>query len=755
MDIRNFFKRPRLETNNEASASNSSENPEFKADATSLGSYTNASVSVVEPEAIPFSVDKFDIGQYVNISLSAEKKIEVFDRIWAPERDFNFKKIGEKRSFRFEWLKTYEPWLAYSKIGSGAYCKFCVLFKQKVHRGLQGSFIKTPFTKFKDFNECAKKHTETEWHKYSLAESTHLLAIKNQDAVTIASAISQARADTISRNREILGSIVRTIVFCGTHDIALRGKETGRGNFRDLLKFRIQAGDTVLKNHLETGPRNAQYTSIETEHEIIRICEEIIANDIVSKANASKCFSILADETCDISGDEQLSFGIRFPDFAKNRFIIREEFLGFVLLKKFDANSIAEAILDKCDKLNLNMEFCTGQGYDGCAAMAGNENGVKAIIQRKYPYINFVHCSNHRLNLVVHDLNKLPEIRNTIGSVKEIISFFRESNIRRQLLPSIPMLCETRWTEKHKTIGLFKTHFKKILDQLNSISLGSSNGKHKGFSLYCAATKPVFIICLFVMAKYSEILGPISVLLQHKQINLLECQNHIRRLISIFHEEREKFSELYQNAYRFCEDYGIDLSIPRIVGRQSQRANYPTTDPEEYYKLSIFLPYIDSIVSSLQIRFSEENTRVFNLFKFHPSVFKTLNASDRKQISRDMGENGNLENHEMTWFKIVNEDNCTDMDSIIKAAKFVPDIQKLLLKSFSLPVTTATVERSFSTLRRVKTWVRSMVSESRLSGLCMLSTHRSMIEEDEDLFISKVIDAFAQDERRLVFLFNK
>lgn len=79
--------------------------------------------------------------------------------------------------------------------------------------------------------------------------------------------------------------------------------------------------------------------------------------------------------------------------------------------------------------------------------MAGKEDRV-SIIQRKYPNIHFVHCSSYRLNLllVVHDLNELSEVRNTIGTIKEIINFFRGSNIRRQLLSSIPMLCETRWT---------------------------------------------------------------------------------------------------------------------------------------------------------------------------------------------------------------------------------------------------------------------------------------------------------------------
>jgi len=72
----------------------------------------------------------------------------------------------------------------------------------------------------------------------------------------------------------------------------------------------MQAGDLVLKQHLEKSGRNAQYTSVRTGHEIIEICESIIVNDFISKANASKCFSILTDETSDIAGVKQLSLGV-------------------------------------------------------------------------------------------------------------------------------------------------------------------------------------------------------------------------------------------------------------------------------------------------------------------------------------------------------------------------------------------------------------------------------------------------------------
>lgn len=48
----------------------------------------------------------------------------------------------------------------------------------------------------------------------------------------------------------------------------------------------------------------------------------------------------------------------------------------------------------------------------------------------------FFHCTSHKLNLVVNDLNCVPEIRNTITTVKDVINFFREFAIRRKWAPT-------------------------------------------------------------------------------------------------------------------------------------------------------------------------------------------------------------------------------------------------------------------------------------------------------------------------------
>ena len=86
----------------------------------------------------------------------------------------------------------------------------------------------------------------------------------------------------------------------------------------------------------------------------------------------------------------------------------------------------------------LNLDKLHDQGYYGCSTMAGKDNGIQARIRNTYPKAVFVDCSSHRLNLVDHGLNSVADVRNTIGTVKSIITFFRDSPKRRRLVPNIP-----------------------------------------------------------------------------------------------------------------------------------------------------------------------------------------------------------------------------------------------------------------------------------------------------------------------------
>lgn len=79
-------------------------------------------------------------------------------------------------------------------------------------------------------------------------------------------------------------------------------KVMNEGNFREILRYRAQ-GDIEMKTYLESSGK-MKYTSHRSQNNMIDACNKIVLDKVVSRVNTAKCFSVLADETADISGVE-------------------------------------------------------------------------------------------------------------------------------------------------------------------------------------------------------------------------------------------------------------------------------------------------------------------------------------------------------------------------------------------------------------------------------------------------------------------
>ena len=124
---------------------------------------TNSNTNVVRD----VQIHELDIGNFLDISTfnNDELLYKVLTQPWVPETNYNFKNDVPpgSRIFRREWLSTF-PFLSYSAKFKGVFCKYCVLFKPHLDRGLQGRFIKKQFTKYKDIHESARNHQKSKWH---------------------------------------------------------------------------------------------------------------------------------------------------------------------------------------------------------------------------------------------------------------------------------------------------------------------------------------------------------------------------------------------------------------------------------------------------------------------------------------------------------------------------------------------------------------------------------------------------------------
>lgn len=111
-----------------------------------------------------------------------------------------------------------------------------------------------------------------------------------------------------------------------------------------------------------------------------------------------------------------------------------------------------------------------------------------------------------------------------------------------------------------------------------------------------------------------------------------------------------------------------------------------------------------------------------------------------------------LENEFEFWKqKWSSEKNCIPKNPLGTLPKcpeeLFPNINVFLKILSILPVSTASVERSFSTLKRIKPYLRNTTGETRLNGLALMNIHRDLHIDSE-----VIINMFAsKKERRLDF----
>jgi hypothetical protein len=80
-------------------------------------------------------------------------------------------------------------------------------------------------------------------------------------------------------------------------------------------------------------------------------------------------------------------------------------------------------------------------------------------------------------------------------------------------------------------------------------------------------------------------------------------------------------------------------------------------------------------------------------------------------------------------------------------AHIFPSVFTAIKIAACIPVTVVPVERSFSTLKRLKTYLGNTMGEQRLNGLALMNVHRGI-----QLDIGGVLDRMRKKNRRLDFL---
>ncbi|KAL4153619.1 hypothetical protein QTP88_001471 [Uroleucon formosanum] len=249
---------------------------------------------------------------------------------------------------------------------------------------------------------------------------------------------------------------------------------------------------------------------------------------------------------------EQLSIDIRYNLFERENPVIKEEFLGFVVLTDMYAKSVVKSIITFSGNSGLNLNNLVGRGYYGCNAMS--------------------------------DIHML-------------------SPKRRKIIEKLPLFCETRWSEEYKTIRIVTKHFVNIVGQLELISMEpavDSQTKSQAFQLHSTATTSNCIVFLIIMATFSAQLEPITNALQAVQLDFSQAKKNIET-IEVFNnmDAKNYFYDIFKKAQNVANELGEKIKISHIVSNQKHYSNHPINTPIlDYFRcrVSSYQRYVDSLI---------------------------------------------------------------------------------------------------------------------------------------------------------------
>ena len=170
------------------------------------------------------------------------------------------------------------------------------------------------------------------------------------------------------------------------------------------------------------------------------------------------------------------------------------------------------------------------------------------------------------------------------------------------------------------------------------------------------------------------------------------------------------------------------------------------------------MPFLDHITNEMQARFAPIHQTKVKVLGLVPTIAPTYSLASIKDVSelyKADFPSPQLLSTEFNRWKI----RCTSIPldkrpNILQAALQYCDkdaflIYVLLVIACTLPVTTCETERFNSQLKLLKTYLRSTMTEERLSALAVIKVHRSMVE---DLNFDQLVVTFANKHPRRMAL---
>jgi len=642
----------------------------------------------------------------------------------------------------------------------------------------ENAFISTGFSKWKDALSDFRKHQSSECHSVSMTYEYVVPKCGNAREMN-----NETIKTSMVENRKCFMKILESLRYLSRQNIAIQGKTDAESNFMQLLMLRA-IDFRPLKRWLKN--MNDTYTSHPIQNEILNLLSHDVIRSLVRDIKGGQCsyFSLISDEYTDIANNEQLTICLRWIDKNMDA---QEDFIGFYEIPNIKATTIESVIKDALIRLQLSLDDCRGQCYDGASNMLGKKSGVATRIKNIQPKAIDTHCHCHSLSLSVKDATKGSKVLTiAMDYSKEIVLLIKLSPKRENILgevkdnlegemeyvtdtPGLAKFSATRWTVRSgcfNRIYLNYAALQKVWDEC--LVSGGLSVEIKARIIGCQSQMRSFdfFFGLLLGERLFAHSDNLSKTLQGKKISAVVGHRVAMLMVDTLLRIRNdtSFDLFYESVLSKKSD--LDVRDPELSQRKKIPSRFSSgTTPHEFSSAKdVYRKYyfeaIDLLTGHVKERFNQPSFKIFMKLEalLLDSLVKEMSELEKDSmiIKEIYGDDVNLDKllTQLELFKTLakNSDLSTFSD-ILGLVKTLSGGEKSSISEVITvinllnvnPASSSTGERSFSCARRVLTWQRSTMEQDRFNSLAILNTHK---DRTDSLDLIRVANNFVTNDNR-------
>ena len=672
---------------------------------------------------------------------------------------------SSQRKYNKKWEKDF-PWLEYDQNYEGAFCKVCRKRELHSQQKTGGAWITKPFKNWKKAVEKMKAHSKSDNHIRHTEEE--VLAARMRKEGSVLQQLHVIGEQEKVKHRKGIKALLRCTHFLTRQHIP------HTTNFTKLVDLIISCGGEDLKKFIDTASRNATYSSTDAVHDFIEAIGTWVDESQLYQLQNASFFSLMADECTDIATIEELSIFCRWMEDGKPV----EHFMDIIPLKKADAESIYSLLVDWLTKRNIQLGKLVGMGFDGAATFSGKNTGVQARLRENSPHALFMHCRCHLLQLAcVQAANKTNGIKHVYTTLIALWKFFhyspkRTGNLKEvQSVLDLPELkivkpSDTRWLAHEKCVKVVKANYAAIVVTLENIYEQTHEPEALGISKIFSreSTLSAMYLLDFALPQVAKL----SKCLQTEKLDLTAISSLVDATLCTLNDA------LLPAANWVLELLDAKEEIEAAIGIHITSATIAS------FQDSVAKHFITDLKNNIASRFASQDV-VSSFSIFDPKKMPPLDSPDLSSygekcietllnhygkglpaksvlgeaITREPLISSDLSTEWKTYRRYITQQPKENMKVQLKELTtndmlktMFPDLNVLAGVCLTIPVGTASVERSFSQMKMIKTRLRNRLKDTSLFFLMKIAIESPETLLDKDL--DDIINIWNRKPRRIV-----